>query len=128
MADDPIYQEIRRRITKRYANRAEFFSHLISFVVVNLIVWSFLGGQLRDWGLMLPAQLCAGLWFMGLLIHASQFLMTEMRERAIEKAIERERDWKAAIPYREDVDISHLTDDGELQTDYYETAPKRKRR
>jgi ABC-type polysaccharide transport system permease subunit len=77
MADDPIYQEIRRRITKRYANRTEFFSHLISFVVVNLIVWSLLSGQLREWGLLVAVQLCAGLWFMGLLIHAAQFLLVD---------------------------------------------------
>ncbi len=128
MADDPIYHEIRRRITKRYANRAEFFSHLVSFVVVNLAIWSLLTNQLREWALLLPVQICAGLWLMGLLVHATQFLLVEMRERAIEKAIERERDWRTAMPYTPERDLSHLAEDGELQTDYYEMTPKRKRR
>ncbi len=39
---DQDYEEIRKRITNRYNNRAEFFSHLVAFLVANGIIWVLL--------------------------------------------------------------------------------------
>src|SRR5436190_19044659 len=88
---DQDYDEIRKRITNRYNNRSEFFSHLVAFVVANGILWLVLqpGGT---WYTI--AGIFTGLWFMGIVIHFIQYLMKEAQERAIDREIQREREWR----------------------------------
>jgi hypothetical protein len=109
---EPNYDEIRRRITKRYENRAEFFIHLVTFVIINALLWSELVFR-RGW--LLTAF--TALWFIGLVAHFINFLMSEARERAIELAIEREHYWGSnsgdGRKLKRD-SYTRLSDDGEL--------------
>jgi len=118
MSSDPHFEEIRQRITKRYANRPQFFGHLAAFVVVNGLGWLLL------WplpGILFYAALfVSGSWFLGLLIHTINFIMTEARENAIEQAIEAERRWRD-MPEQEmkrKRERLTLNDDGEIETTY----------
>lgn len=118
MSSDPHFEEIRQRITKRYANRTQFFGHLAAFVVVNGLGWLLL------WplpGMLFYAALfVSGSWFLGLLIHTINFIMTEARENAIEQAIEAERRWRD-MPEQEmkrKRERLTLNDDGEIETTY----------
>jgi hypothetical protein len=108
---DPNYDEIRKRITKRYENRAEFFGHLVAFITINALAWFIFPSS----GVLVAFT---ALWFMGVVIHFINFVLTEARERAIEQAIERERRWVNGSlsadekPKRDR--RTRLTDDGEL--------------
>ncbi|MEP6984632.1 MAG: 2TM domain-containing protein [Chloroflexota bacterium] len=126
------YAEIRKRITNRYNNRAEFFSHLVAFLVVNGLIWLLLDPQ-GTW--FTVAGVFSGLWGMGLVIHFIQYLMKEAQERAIEKEIERERAWRRNIPEMAEGEIKRKRDrltlnhDGELMEIVEEDdAPVRRRR
>ena len=85
---DHDYEEIRKRITNRYNNRAEFFSHLVAFLVANGLIWGLFDPS-GTW--FTVAGIFTGLWGMGLVIHFIQYVMKEAQERAIEREIERER-------------------------------------
>ncbi len=129
MSSDPRYNEIRTRITRRYDNLIEFFSHLVAYVVVAVLVFGVWRPE-AGWGTL--AQVVMGLWFMGLMIHAVQFVLKEARERAIEKAIERENQWRRANWVDADEQpaprsVAHLSDDGELIDINDEPRSKRKR-
>ncbi len=128
---DPDYEEIRSRITRRYNNRTEFFSHLVAFTIINGIVW----GILRPSDLFFTiAAIVMGLWGTGFVIHAVQFLMKEAQEKAIEKEIEREREWRRSYDTLPDAEIKHKRDrltlnhDGELMDIVEEEVPVRRRR
>ncbi len=115
MKEDPVYAEIRRSITKRYASRAEFFGHLIAFIVINALAWFIL--RPSEGLLLIVMLLISGGWLVGLLIHMVNYIMTEARERAIEAAIDRERARRGQVPlaeYKRKRDRLTLTGDGEL--------------
>jgi hypothetical protein len=111
------YAEIRKRITKRYAMRGEFYGHLVSFLIFNGVIWY--AWVTTDPEVAMPGILLViftALWFMGLASHTVSYLLGEAREHAIEKAIERERAYRSGIliekPKR---DLrARLTEDGEL--------------
>lgn len=104
----PNYDEIRQRITKRYENRTQFVGHLVGFPIVNALIWSGIFG-----GWMVLRWISVA-WFLGLAIHFVNFMMLEARERAIERAIQAEREWMAGEKPKRDSRI-HLTEDGELE-------------
>lgn len=115
MSSEPNYDEIRKRVKRRYDNHAEFLSHLAAFVVSMLIVWSVLIPQ----GLLLTlAQLGSAGWLMGLVIHFIQYLTKIMQERAIEREIIREREWRGTLLSEPDMKRKRerltLSDDGEV--------------
>jgi len=128
---DQDYAEIRKRITNRYNNRSEFFSHLVAFLVANGILWGVLSPQ-GTWYTI--AGIFTGLWFMGLVIHFIQYWMKEAQERAIEKEIEREREWRRGAGEMEEGEIKRKRDrltlnhDGELMEIVEDDAPVNRRR
>lgn len=128
---DQDYAEIRQRITNRYNNRAEFYSHLVAFLVSNGILWVLVSPS-GTWFTI--AAVVMGLWFMGLLVHFIQYLMKETQERAIEHAIEREREWRRSsndVPERDlkrKRDRLKLSPDGELMEIVDDEAPRSNRR
>jgi hypothetical protein len=128
---EPDYAEIRKRITNRYNNRAEFFSHLVAFGVVNGILWLLLQPE-GTWFTI--AGIFSGLWFMGLVIHFIQYLMKEAQERAIEREIQREREWRLGTREILDGEIKRKRDrltlnhDGELMEIVEDEAPPSRRR
>ena len=115
MSNEPNYDEIRRRVKRRYDNHAEFLSHLVAFVVTMVAVWWLWQPQ----GVLgTVAQLGSAGWFMGIVIHFIQYLTKIMQERAIEREIERERAWRSGYVAEPDMkrkrDRLTLTEDGEL--------------
>ncbi len=128
---DQDYEEIRKRITNRYNNRAEFFSHFVAFMVANGLVWGVLK---PEFGWFTFAAVVMGLWFMGLVIHFIQYLMKEAQERAIEREIERERAWRRSTGEMQEGEIKRKRDrltlnhDGELMEIVEDDAPVNRRR
>ena len=128
---DQDYAEIRKRITNRYNNRAEFFSHLVAFLAANGILWALLH-PVGTWFTI--AGIFTGLWGMGLVIHFIQYLMKEAQERAIEREIERERAWRRGNADLEEGEIKRKRDrltlnhDGELMEIVEDDAPAQRRR
>jgi hypothetical protein len=125
-------EEIRRRVEKRFDQRAEFFSHLIAYVVVNGFGWGLLAPKLE----ISPFFTTIGmgitlLWGMGVAIHGVMYLFEEGKERAIQREIERERELRygpggagAGNPQKFKNNsrdrIMRLSNDGELIADEYE--------
>lgn len=128
---DQDYAEIRKRITNRYNNRAEFFSHFVAYLIVNGIIWGLLGPE-GTWFTI--AGIFSGLWGMGLVIHFIQYLMKEAQERAIEREIERERAWRRGTGEMQEGEIKRKRDrltlnhDGELMEIVEDEAPVSRRR
>jgi hypothetical protein len=128
---DQDYEEIRKRITNKYNNRGEFFSHLVAFLVANGILWFVLqpGGT---WYTV--AGIFSGLWFMGLVIHFIQYWMKEAQERTIEREIQREREWRRGTGEISEGEIKRKRDrltlnhDGELMEIVEDDAPVNRRR
>lgn len=130
--DREYRKEIRKRLTERYNARAEFAGHLVAFVISMAVLWGLLSPQ-DGWATL--ALLISGGWLVGLVIHAVNLLMAELRERAIDAAIERERAWRGAYP-AEPVKakrdrLTRLSSDGELleviDEGWEEEQPARKR-
>lgn len=128
---DQDYEEIRKRISNKYNNRAEFFSHLVAFLVANGILWFVLQPS-GTWYTI--AGIFTGLWFMGLVIHFIQYWMKEAQERAIEKEIQREREWRRGAGEMVEGEIKRKRDrltlnhDGELMEIVEDDAPMNRRR
>ena len=113
--DEQIYNDIKKRIDDLYGKRAEFFSHLVGFVVVMVIAWGFtdIGYDLGPIG-----EIFSVLWLMGLSIHAVQTYFEEMKERALQRELERvglltPRQVEKAKHHPPER-LVHLSDDGEL--------------
>ena len=122
-----IYEDVRARINARYASRTMFAGHLVSFVVTTMLIMLF-----ARWG-MLPGffgnLIIYGLaaWFIGISIHAVNWLLTELRERSLQRELERFgfSSYDRYLLGKQKRGNGHherlvrLTDDGEI-TDYYE--------
>ncbi len=78
------YQKIRERVDKRFEERAEWVSHFIAYVFVNLGFHIFFG-----WGSTV-AMIITIFWGMGLAIHTAQTFMEMMMAQAKDRAIQRE--------------------------------------
>ncbi|MBL8165494.1 MAG: 2TM domain-containing protein [Anaerolineae bacterium] len=130
--DKDYRKEIRKRMTERYNARAEFVGHLVAFIISMAVLWGPLSPQ-GGWATL--ALLISGGWFMGVVIHAVNMLMAELRERAIDAAIERERAWRGAYPAEpakaKRDRLTRLSSDGELleviEDQWDEEQPARKR-
>lgn len=114
---DQDYQEIRRRIEKRYDNRSGFYIHLAVFLIVNLGIWIawLFTDPLARMNPVLPLLVTLG-WGAGFIAHMIDFIMAEARENAIEKAIERERGWlmEDADARKRKRGAARLSSDGEI--------------
>jgi fatty acid desaturase len=106
-------KEIRQRMERRYAIRAEFFSHFIAYMVFNGVLWAFFLDirTLMDGGWSALGVLLTGGWSIGIAIHFVQYYFSEMRERAIQQAIDRER----KLYYSKAKRLVRLNDEGELE-------------
>lgn len=113
-----IYNDIRKRVKKRYDKRKEFFGHFISYLLVNSFLWtaffapnefgSGLGGGVG-------ALVTVG-WTVGLFVHMLDWLSEEMVERAVEREMER-AGFTSLYQYekaKRDERLVRLSDDGEL--------------
>lgn len=107
-------KKVRRRVERPFKKRAEFFSHVGVYVMINAMLWMiyFLGGSLPDVGEFVtgfpwPALVTFG-WGIGVVINFSEMVTAEGRERAIQRAVEREMGEK-----RKNSDYPDETDDAD---------------
>ena len=122
-----IYEDVRARINARYALRTTYAGHLVAFLVTTMIIFLF-----ARWGALpgfLENLILYGIaaWFIGICIHTVNWLLTELRERSLQRELERfgfasyDRyllgKQKRGNLHQER--LVRLTDDGEI-TDYYE--------
>jgi hypothetical protein len=112
---DDFEREIRDRVTRIYDKRTEFFSHLVAYVMVNGFVWlawiSTDSSARMTW--ILPAAMSVG-WGMGLIIHMLDFINHIARERAVEREIQKEREWRMSYEKPKRDRVTRLSSDGEL--------------
>lgn len=116
-----LYGEIARRVENRYGRRAEILTHVIVYLFAMAVFWLLLydsswfsaGGALDTIAMALSV-----LWTMGLMIHFIQWVFNELRDRAIQRELERAG---LVTGYRQlmqkakrDERLVRLSDDGEL--------------
>lgn len=134
MNDEQIpYEEIRRRVEARIKRRTRLVSNMAVVIVLNVFVWAawaFTDPQSRI-SLWVPLFLSAAC-IISFISDVIGLVMGEWQERAIQREIERERQWllqMAEKTKRDDAAYVRLSDDGELvEIDDYEDADKRKHR
>ncbi len=128
------YKAIRKRVERIYEMRSEYFSHLISFVVLNGLVLLAINGTaeaVRNSFFINLWYIVVALWGMGLAIHTVQYVLGVAKENAVQKAIEREHEYRMALaaqgmayekPKRDRLVIN---DDGEIEAIIDDAAPER---
>lgn len=121
-------RQIRDRVSAAINKRREFIQHLAVFAFINLMLWVIYAGSagtFLDFASGFPWPLIVMLgWGIGLVSHAFEAMTAASRERAISRAVERERDrlYEGEKPKRDrqltgDSDYSRevrLTEDGEF--------------
>lgn len=127
-----IYNDIRKRIRRKYENRKEFISHVAGYLFAMFFMWFIISSpydflNTHDLGTNI-ARIISGMWTIGILIHGVQFMMDEMRENAINRELERHEMFRGKLKNEERA--YRLQDDGEIiadDYDDYDEAPRRDR-
>ncbi|HVO44345.1 MAG TPA: 2TM domain-containing protein [Aggregatilineales bacterium] len=119
MNDDINYDEIRKRVDKRVKDRVGFYTHVVIFIAINLMLWvicAFTTGLEFPWPLFLGVP-----WGVGLLAHGANVYfagsLDRMREREVEREIEREHMRRGMMNGKRKNDSEtplRLSDEGEL--------------
>lgn len=130
MADGDSYDEIRRRVEKRYKKRQELYIHIASYVVTNLFLWFFFHDS---WVLWVTFG-----WGIGVISNVIEYYSkygggAERKEAAIQREIEREMALRNGYekPKNDERDVPmRLTDDGELEEvpDYDDSVSEHSKR
>lgn len=114
MTDTDQYDEIRRRIEKRYKERQYLMIHIASFVAANIAFWALWGnaGWLM-WFLTFP-------WGIGVVGHMIYYYYkfgggAERREAAIQRDVEREKERLGLYDKPKNDTRTRLSDDGEVE-------------
>ncbi len=117
-------KEIRKRVTKPFEERKEFFMHAAIYAVINVMLFALwmggLGSEINIEFPIAPVLVLLG-WGIGLGIHGANVffgnLMKEMKELAVERELEREHERIYGKPKHKPKREERLmlTDDGELQ-------------
>ncbi len=116
-------KKIRKRITKPFEERKEFFIHASIFAIINIMLFALWSRGLgTELGIEFPAPILVLIgWGIGLVAHGANVffgnLMKNMRELAIEAELEREHERIYGKPKHKPKRDERLmlTDDGELQ-------------
>ncbi|HUN05358.1 MAG TPA: 2TM domain-containing protein [Aggregatilineales bacterium] len=128
------YKAIRKRVERIYEMRSEYFSHLISFVVLNGLVLLAINNTdeaARNYFFINVWYFIAAMWGVGMAIHTVQYFLGMAKEKAIQKAIEREHEYRMALAAKGQVyekpkrDRLVLNDDGEIEEIIDEEEPGR---
>ncbi len=117
---DPRYAEIHALITRRFRRRGRFITHLFAFMLVNFIFWvDWLYDRQYYYSGDYPVS-SGLLWFTVVwgIVLAFHFIRKKHgveEDRAIEQALEREREWEAMKrrEYDDDERYARLADDDE---------------
>ncbi len=124
------YKAIRTRVDKPWSDRQDFFEHLSVYIGVNAGLWSifaFSGGGF-PWPVFVSL-----FWGIGLFADMVEKLRGGANQRAVERAIERERELEMGEKLKRKRDSIRLTEDGELTDSMVEALeeedkPKRRAR
>jgi hypothetical protein len=119
-----LYKDIRKRVHERFEKRKEFFSHLAGYLFSMIGTWFFLlqmdTFSHENWTVM--ATIITVFWSMGIVIHGTQYVFDELRERTIERELERAgivpgslRDKAKREQFGHDEKVMRLSEDGELE-------------
>jgi len=100
---NPRYAEIHALIARRYRRRSRFITHLFAFIFLNLYFWiDFIYTDYRYYFDQQPFTstplLFTIMWGIVLLFHFIRTKQGVEEDHAIERAIEREREWQARQP------------------------------
>ena len=77
---EEAYNRIIKRVEKRFEVRTQFVGHLVGFIAL-LIAGLLILPNIQFW------YLIYGAWFAGLMVHATNTLFFELRERAIDQQL-----------------------------------------
>ena len=117
-----IYEDIKKRVNKRFEWRTQFAGHLfafLAFVVVAPFVFTEAVGVLQT----KVGFIVGALWFGGLMIHAVNVVFSELRDRALQNELEKAGIFPGMIRndkvkhdnhYTGEERLVRLTEDGEL--------------
>jgi hypothetical protein len=113
------YEEIRRRVEKRYKERQDFIIHLAAFVGSNLIIWGlwfFLLFGPFPW----PIFVTLG-WGIGIVFHFLSYYFkygagANRREDAIQSEVEQEMARRVGYEKPKNEPRMRLSEDGEIET------------
>lgn len=95
-------RKVRHRVEQPFTKRREFFEHLGVYVMINLMLWfvyfagtnfftTVLGSGFQFLEFPWPLIVMFG-WGIGLVFHASEMFSAGRQQRAIDRAVERERE------------------------------------
>jgi hypothetical protein len=124
-------------VERLYDLRTEYFSHFISFMVLNGLVLLAINGTpepARNTFFINLWVIVAALWGMGVAIHTVHYVLGVAKEQAVEKAIQREHEYRMALAMNGEAyekpkrDRLILNDDGEVEAVIEAEAPARQRR
>lgn len=108
---EKAYRRIVKRVEKRFEVRTQFVGHVIAFIVAVFIGTQILPNVLF-WRIVFAA------WLMGVAVHGVNVLFFELRERAIDRALEQAGlvdPGKLKNHDTQTARLVHLSEDGELQ-------------
>lgn len=119
-----IYKDIKKRMHARYESRAELAGHLAAYIIIAVIGGFAIGAYDQTLWRVLGL-----LWTAGIFIHAVTTYFEEMREKAIDRELERYglrprvelESEKVKRDGLSDARLVTLSDDGEL-VDYQDEA------
>ena len=113
MAEIDPYDDIRRRVEKRYQKRQELIRHIASYVIVNAMLWFFFGQS--GWVMWVTFG-----WGIGVVSNIIDYYSkygpgAQSKEDEIQREIDREM--ARSVGYEKPKNDRHmrLTDDGELE-------------
>ncbi len=120
MSDQNDYDKLRKRVEKRIKARQEFFSHLVTFLMVNAflwMIWVVTGAGGFPWPIFVTGGWGIGVVANAMEVYAQSGMAEQARERAVQRGIERERrrlygDEAPEKPKRDQ--RARLSDDGEI--------------
>jgi len=125
-------ERIRKKIEKKYQERAGVIAHAIPYVIVNIVLWSLYFNS--DGGFPWPMFVTL-FWGIGMVSHFFAYYNkygggATRREEAIQREIEQERERSLMYEKPKNDRRMRLTDDGEIEEvpdDEISRAQKRKR-
>jgi len=106
------YDEIRKRVERRYKKRQELLTHIASYVITNVMLWFFFHDT---WVLWVTFG-----WGVGVVANIIEYYNkygggAERREAEIQREIEREMARSGSYEKPKNDSRMRLTDDGELE-------------
>lgn len=113
-------EEIRRRVTKRIKARNEFYTHLVIYIAVNLLVWAIALMTGSGWW---PIFVTFG-WGIGVVANAADVFFGERQTDAIEREVAREKArMYGDVAFEKPKRRASLSEDGELRYSDEEIDP-----